>query len=165
MRKRKSILKPLAVIFMLVFLGNTAVMRLFFGIDVLGGMPPFSVDPAEREGTLKRGEQKAEMIQEESAPAPSGAESTNSYYTLSFDPIAALQHLSLTDKLFVLSIFSKISKGGMDRIIELSDDGLAPDEYDEIKKLAENSLEPSDMERLKEIFAENQELFAQNPGE
>lgn len=164
MRKRKSILKPLAVVFMLMFLGNMAIMRLFFGINVLGVMLPSAEEPAERDRLPERGESlnAGGTLEREMSPT---REAQKEDEQVSSDPIAALQHLSLADKLFVLSILPKIGREGMDRLIELSDDGLASDEYEEIKMLAENCLKQSDIERLKEIFAKNQGLFAQNPGE
>ena len=205
MRKRKSILKLMTVIFLLMFLGNIAVMRLFFGINVFGDMPSSVANPSERdkfsergnslnaEGALKRemtpiweeqdepgtqewdeqdepgshewDEQKMEATKKEPVSVPTDAESTTSYYVISSDPFTILQNLSLADKLFVLSILPKIGREGMDRLIEMSDDGLAPGEYEEAKRLAENCLKPSDMEKLKEIFAENQGLFAQKTGE
>jgi hypothetical protein len=171
MRKRKSILKTLAIVFMIMFLGNMAVMRLFFGINVLGAAKR-SGDTAERGKLLNREKLLLREVSEQEFPPmqeqPPDREmhpTQEAQETVSFDPVEVLQHLSLTDKLFVLSILPKIGREGMNLLIELSDDGLAPDEYEEIKKLAENSLKPSDIEKLKEIFYKNQGLFAQNPGE
>jgi len=173
MRKRKSILKPLAIVFVIMFLGNMAVMRLFYGINVLDAMMRSEKDTAERDKQPKREVPLQREVSpkdvppmQEQSPAqeiPPAQEAQKE--AVSFDPIGALQHLSIPDKLFVLSILSKIGREGMDYLIELSEDGLAPDEYEEIKRFAENSLKPSDMERLKEIFTKNQGLFAQNPGE
>lgn len=170
-------MKPLAVVSVIMFLGNMAVMRLFFGINVLGVMTPPVVNVPERDRLPERGEllNSEETLNSEGRLNAEGtlkqelpmqkAQKDEEHKSVSYDPIAVLQHLSLPDKLFVLSLLPKIGREGMDRLIELTNDGLAFDEYEEIKKLAENSLIPSDIEKLKEIFNKNKGLFARNFGE
>lgn len=166
MRKRKSILKPLAVVFVIMFLGNMALMRMLFDINVFDVIPEPVADMPENDKSPELGEPlNAEGTLKQDIAPKREDQKDEEQKSVSFDPNAALKYLDLPDRLFILSILPKIGREGIDRLIELSDDGVASDEYEEIKKLAENCLKPSDMERLKEIFAKNQGLFAQNPGE
>lgn len=196
MRKRKSILKPLAVIFVAMFLLNMAVMRICFNINVIGAMTSQELMHAdmvrslllaainEADGKTEAGHITSAFGSPNSAPVgqdnasmssdatsagqdtiPTSTDTEASLYAISPGTVAALQHLSLTDKFVALSILSKMGRDEINRIFEISKDGITFDEYEELRVLAENRLKPSDMEALKEILNKNQGLFAQNSGE
>ncbi|MGE5613586.1 MAG: hypothetical protein ACM3XR_04205 [Bacillota bacterium] len=76
--------------------------------------------------------------------------------------IEFLKNLSLKDKLFALSIISKIDPAVKDRVYEMSKDGVTYSEFAEIRKSVENYLEPADIESLEEIFLRNRTAYAGN---
>lgn len=202
MRKRKSVLKPLAIIFVAMFLLNMAVMRICFNINVIGATAWQEVMHTDMVRSLllaaeNEADVKSESIEDiasaspdnapmssENAPAgqdntpissdttstgpdtmPTSPDTEASLYAVSPVTVAALQHLSRTDKFVALTILSKMGRDEINRIFEISKDGITFDEYEELRVLAENRLKPSDIEALKEILSKNQGLFAQNLGE
>lgn len=244
MRKRKSVLKPLAVIFMVMFLLNMAVMYICFNINVIGTMalqkvmyldmirsllsaveyegsgkiepiedatsegpdnePTVQGDSSTVQGDASMGSDTVSASRETTSAGPytrsagqdtasTGTDNTPtgqddtpmssettstgldtvptstdteaSLYIMSPGTVAALQQLSIIDKLAALSILSKVGREEIDRIFEISNDGITFDEYEELRILAESRLKPSDMEELKKILSKNQGLLAQNSGE
>lgn len=181
MRKRKSVLKPLTIIFVVMFLLNMAVMRICFNINVIGTTALQDVMDSDMARSLlsvveDESDGKNELIEDTASvsqgtmpastdPEAVGSDTENSLFVMSPRMVAALQHLSRTDKFVILSILSKMGREEINRIFEISNDGITLDEYEELRVLAENRLKLSDMEALKEILCKNQGLFAQNSGE
>jgi len=145
MRKRKSIFKVMVIIFAIMFVINAIIMRMLFGVNVIGKQVLMEANPA-----------KAEPAQAEGDPA--WAEDKASLYAITPDEVNSLMHLNLRDKITAASILYKLSPEEIDRIIRMAADGITFDEYEEIKTLAEYYLDPSDIEVLEEI------LFSSNIG-
>lgn len=194
MRKRKSVLKPLTVILSVMFLLNMAVMRICFNINVIGAtarqkvmhldivrpMLPAAEDEVDGKieliediastspDTTSSGQDAASVSPDDTSTGPdtmpASPDTEASLYAMSPGMVAALKHLSRTDKFVALSILSKMGRDEINRIFEISNDGITFDEYEELRVLVENCLKPSDMEALKEILSKNQGLFA-NLGE
>jgi hypothetical protein len=95
-----------------------------------------------------------------SGPAAFNGNADESGYFILPEEIESLKHLSLQDKLFALSVISKIDRDVKDRIYEMSKDGVTYSEFAEIRESVGNYLEPDDMESLEEIFLRNRSAYA-----
>lgn len=91
----------------------------------------------------------------------SGASDADRYY-MTPDEIAFLDHLDLPDKLSALTILSKLGTEEVDRIVEMSYDGVTFEEFADINSSAEGRLSADDVETLKDILYRNKMLYAEN---
>lgn len=186
MKRFRSPLTLMLTIIAAVFVLNMTVMYAFFHINVLkprvllqNGMktartgndeqtsaslgtkadnknPLWDDSPAGQ--TSQAG--KINPTEANKVPEP-GASDADRYYMTS-DEIAFLDHLSLTDKLSALTVMSKLGTEEMDRIIEMSRDGVTFEEFADINVYAEGRLSADDVKTLKNILYRNKTLYAEN---
>lgn len=175
-----------------VFVLNMTVMYAFFNINVLkprillqNGMktvrtgsneqtaaslgakadkqnPLWEGNPASQTGHANQaGLTKKTDPAETNIMPKSGASDADRYY-MTPDEIAFLDHLDLPDKLSALTILSKLGTEEMDRIVEMSYDGVTFEEFANINSSAEGRLSADDVETLKDILYRNKMLYAEN---
>lgn len=153
MRKRDSILKVLAILSVIMFVINALMMRMLFGVNIIGNHILHSVYPAEFEPARTEAyPTQTETIPSQTEANPAQADTEDALYALTPDEINSLRHLSLPDKITAASILSKLSTEEIDRIIRMSADGITYDEYEELKTLAEIHLDSSDIKALEKIL-------------
>lgn len=148
MRKRKSVLKVLVIIFAVMFVINTLMMRILFGINIVGNQILLRAYTAETEPVRT----EADTARTGAFHIQAEAKASGSLYALTPDEINSLWNLGLLDKIAAASILSKLSAEEIDLIIGMSADGITFDEYEELKALAENYLDPSDIKVLEKIL-------------
>lgn len=177
MKKYRSSLTLLAVISVAVFILNMAVMYVLFDINVLNPKASLQaeIEPARTnsdevmEATIgakiveKDTYRESDPVNqtETSAMPKSGAFDTASFY-MTPDEIAFLSYLDMEDKLSAMTILSKLGTVEVERIYDMSHDGVTIAEFADINSSIESRLEVSDVEALKEILNRNKILYAQN---
>jgi hypothetical protein len=182
------------IIFISMLAVNTAVMKMFFNINVfdlryvkaamlksernsdgqrqLGGAGDGQVyeNGSEDNGTRTAnsqhtgsacGEGTRQVYGDGIGLATCTDSADESGYCILPEEIESLKHLSLQDKLFALSIISKIDRDVKERIYEMSKDGVTYSEFAEIKRSVENFLVADDIESLEEIFLKNRATYAE----
>lgn len=184
MKKFKDTLILLTIAFSALFLLNTGLLYVFFGINALNPVKRVEADAhrdqagnkaepavmAETEG----GETKVEGYSftgtsenpnensdtfNASGTAEAGSGPDAGYMTSG--EVQSLGELGLRDKLAALTILSKIGSSDSDRIYELAADGVTNAEMEEIKRLLESKLSQADMEELYVILDRNRKLYAE----
>lgn len=176
MKKDKSSLKLLVIIFAVMFILNMTVMYSVFDINVLnpgaflqedlktvqrGDDGLLAAPGAKVDDNIGLGESDPANPAETDQILQPGAFDTVAYYMTS-DEITLLGKLSLEDKFLVMAILTKLGMEEMDRIYEMSIDGITFAEFTDIKASIENMLSVSDVEALKEILDRNKMLYAEN---
>lgn len=176
MKKYKSSIKLLVIIFAVMFILNMTVMYSVFDINVLnpGAFLQEDFKTAQRsddglltalgakvDDNIGLGENDPANPAETDQILQPGAFDTIANYMTS-DEIALLGKLSLEDKFSVMTILSKLGREEVDRIYEMSLDGITFTEFDDIKASIENMLSVSEVEALKEILDRNKMLYAEN---
>ena len=167
-------------IFVVMLAVNTAVMSIFFHINV------FDLRYAKdavfgRDGNIAGQGQSSEVGEnmdvsgrsrqdysdgagqgyaDVTGQAPPMNSADDSGYYIYPEEIELLKQLSLQDKLAALSIISKIDRDVANRVYEMSKDGVTYHEFAEIKESVENYLEPADVEVLEELFHRSKEIYA-----
>lgn len=170
MRKWFRALKLLVIIFSIMFIINAAVMHFAFGISIieLPGIlrlfndlttteQPGPSDPLDMltlpESPVESGEERGQGADGAGDETHKNEEAdASSHYAVLPEQISSLQQLSLKDKLTAMAILSKMGREEVNRIVDISRDGVTYDELDELIKSAEVCLEPSDIETLKELL-------------
>jgi len=76
----------------------------------------------------------------------------SSYYAVLPEEISFIHQLSSTDKLKAMAILSKMGRDEVNRIVDISRDGITYSELDELIESAQACLEPSDIETLKGLL-------------
>lgn len=188
MKKFKDSLILLTIVFSALFLLNTGLMYLFFGINVLN--PVQREDPAARRSPARDEAQSAAnagtegdgtrvegyavdgtsgAIDEYSIagtdPGTAGTDSTADGGYMTLEEVQSLGELGLQDKLAALTVLSKIGRSESDRIYELAIDGVTNAEMEEIKGLLEKKLSEADMEVLYGILDRGRKLYAEKTEE
>lgn len=177
MKKYKSSIKLLVIIFAVMFILNMTVMYSVFDINVLnsGAFLQEDLKTAQRgddglltaapgakvDDNIGLGESEPANPAEADQMLQPGAFNTAAYYVTS-DEIALLGKLSLEDKFSVMTILSKLGREEVNRIYEMSLDGITFAEFADIKASVENMLSLPDAEALKEILDRNKMLYAEN---
>ena len=82
-------------------------------------------------------------------------------YFLTYDQICSLESMSLQDKLKAVSILSGVDKDVLNSAVQMAEDGVTYDEYNELKDSAKEFLNPTDIETLEGILKRNIDLYAQ----
>lgn len=72
-----------------------------------------------------------------------------------------LYSMGLIDKLKVMSILSGLGSDELNRIIDISKDGVTSEEYSEIESIAQRELSAEDVETLRNIIEKYKVLYAQ----
>lgn len=168
MRRFKDSMTLLVIIFSALFLINTGVMYLCFGVN--------AIKPVQREGVAAMKKPEGENIihpaatteltdetgiDSYSAVGAEENESTDSEIYMTAEEVQGLEQLDIGDKLAALAILSRIGSSRSERIYALAEDGLTDSEMQEIKVLLEEKLSEADMESLYAILDKCRELYAQ----
>jgi hypothetical protein len=179
MRKNKirSLLITLIVIFALMLIVNLIVLRAYFDVSI-SDLLPSSGDgsvksdssaygdrsdgrdrSADGDGTADRG---SPSIGDSPAAGEISDGSDHSFSGLP-DPDDVedlIKGLSLRDKITLAYIMSKIGRDELDRLYDISQDGITADEIAALREYALERLDPSDIEALEEIFYRNMHLYS-----
>lgn len=176
MKKYKAFLL-LVVISAAVFILNMAVMYVLFDINVLNPKASLQAETeADRTGGNELMEAtygaKAGVVDTSEEDFPANSDESNmmsetdafdiSGYYMTSDEIAFLSQLGMEDKLTAMTILTKLGTGEMDRIYDMSLDGVTIEEYADIISSIESRLKESDIEALKEILNKSKMLYAEN---
>lgn len=171
MKNFKDSLILLTIVLSALFLLNTGLMYVLFGVNAL--------NPVQREDTSARkspardstrqpaksgtaGEETGvESYAAAGTPGTAGTDSTADTGYMTSDEVQCLGELGLQDKLAALTVLSKISSSESDRIYDLAKDGVTCAEMEEIKAMLEKKLSKADMELLYGIIDKSRKLYAE----
>ena len=184
MKKFKDSLILLTIVFSALFLLNTGMMYVCFGINALNpvqrvdtaarrNLARDNVKPAAKAGTegeetevegysvdgvLESGD---EYSSTGAGSETAGAESTADTGYMTSEEVQCLGELGLRDKLAALTVLSKIDSFKSDKIYELAIDGVTTAEMEEIRGLLEKKLSEADMDVLYGILDRSRKLYAE----
>ncbi len=144
--KTRGLLAALAIIFAVMFAANLAVLRIFFDVRLSDLSLLFYGDiPIEGDGSVERGGSA-----EEDSPAEE-----DYFFSILSDPDNLenlIEELSLREKITLVQIMSRIGTDELNKLYEISQDGLTADEIAALREYAFEILDPSDIEALEEIL-------------
>lgn len=181
MNKFKDSLILLTIVLSALFLLNTGIMYVCFGINALNPVQrenasarrnPERVngEPSVKAGVSGKGTgvegYTAVGTLESGDEYPytgmsTGTASTADTGYMTMEEVQCLGELGLQDKLAALTVLSKVSRSESDRIYELALDGVTNAELEEIRGLLEKELSVTDMEVLYGILDKSRKLYAE----
>ena len=176
MKRFRSSLTLMLTIIAAIFVLNMTVMYVFFHINVLkprvllqnGVKTEWAGSDEQTASSSGASADKNDSLWEGSPESqtgnmvPKSGDSGNDGYYMTPDEIAFMDHLDLADKLSALTILSKLGSEEVDRIVEISHDGITLEEFADINTSAEGRLSADDVETLKDILYRNKMLYAEN---
>jgi hypothetical protein len=184
MKSFKGSLIFLTIALSALFLLNTGLMYVFFGINALnpvqredsparGSLSANSVSPPSKnggagaetgiEGYAAAGAPEAadEYPAAGAGPGTAGTDSAAAKGYMTLEEVQYLGELSLQDKLAALTVLSKIGSSESDRIYQLAADGVTYAEMEEIRAMLEKKLSEADMEVLYGILDKSRRLYTE----
>ena len=183
MKKFKDSLILLTIVLSALFLLNTGVLYVCFGINALNpvqrentaarrNLARNNAKPAEKAGTGEATEVEGysavgtldngdEYSGTGTNSGTAGTDSTADTGYMTLGEVQSLGELGLQDKLAALTVLSKIGSSESDRIYELAIDGITNAEMEEIRGLLVEKLSEADMEVLYGILDRSRKLYAE----
>lgn len=159
--KKFKVIPLLALIFTVMFALNGAVMYLLFKINVLDPNVLLK-NPPDKDRSYTETEPTDEGRDVRRDPGQSNPVGRSRSETAArVNEISPVGNLSLKDKLKALAILTKINPGDIERIYDMSKDGVTDSEIREITEIVADCLDPSDVEALSEIFYSSNKLYAE----
>lgn len=185
MKSFARMIKILAVMFVVLFVFNMAVLYLFFDINVLNPIPKQTGShgsvqndrrvvlekhgAGEGSGANERADPdggNSENAEPEESTAPSSEEKsdkdlpdTDAYMTA--DEVACLSELSLSDKLTALSILTKLGTEETDTIYSMAADGVSMEEMVQIEAILRRHLTEEDIGAIVGILEQYKKSHAE----
>jgi hypothetical protein len=164
--KPRSIIKDLMIISMIMFMVNLAVLRIFFDVRLSDIPLVFMRDSSVRgdisaEGdspVIRDGPGETDGYAAVDASAESNYSSGSLYYPGDIENL--IKELSLRDKIYMAYILSKVDEDGLNRIYDISQDGITTDEIAVLREYALENLDPSDVDALEEMFFRYSHLYS-----
>jgi hypothetical protein len=172
MRKTKTrgLLAALAIIFIVMFAANLAVLRIYFDVRLsylsllFWGDSPTGGDSSAEGSSPTGGDSSTEGDGSFKGDRPTegdshtgGDSSAESGYFFSSLPDPGdfedlINELSLGDRITLAYIMSRIDADELNRLYDISQDGLTADEIAALREYAAEILDPSDIEVLEGIL-------------
>jgi len=109
-------------------------------------------------GDIKNEDSKGSEDADKSADETYGLRTEESF--LSVDEINFFQKISISDKLKVLSVISRLKKEDIEAICRMTSGGVTIAEMNEIREILEERLGKKDVDMLENLINKNKELYS-----